>query len=215
MELRPHRLGLDESMLWIGLTGGIATGKSTAAQILRQMGYTVVDADGLAHAAILPKQPPYKLVVDHFGTEILNSDGLIDRPRLGKIVFADPAKRLILESFIHPWIQQEVQHAMEHCRKKNDPLAFYDVPLLFEKKLQAQFDSTLVIYAPRAVQLSRMQKRDGLSLADCEKRLASQIDIEAKRKLATATIENIQTLEKLQQNLNEFVTFKLKTHVKT
>src|SRR4051794_13154392 len=122
-------------MLWVGLTGSIGSGKSTAAKILREMGYSVLDADQAARQALSPGMPAEAEVLKLFGTS--------ERRALGKIVFSDPAKLLQLEQLIHPYVKKEVLKERQQLEQQGAEVAFYDVPLLFEKQMEKDFDLIL------------------------------------------------------------------------
>lgn len=175
------------SMIWVGLTGGIASGKSTVANILKEMGIPVVDADQLAHAALRHHQLK---IVATFGPEILGSDQTIDRRKLGSKIFADPKLRKVLESLTHPYIRAQVAEQKKRLQASGVPLAVYDVPLLFESDLAKQFDHVLLVYSPAAVSVQRMMARNGLTQAEAQQRIANQMDIEKKKALADTVIDN-------------------------
>ena len=192
-------------MQWIGLTGGVATGKSTVAQILRAQGCSVVDADQLARQAIVKESEGFKQVVKVFGPEVLNSEGDLDRSWLGKVVFSDPKLREKLEEIIHPIVRQLA--LAEKIRLESEGLdrAFYDIPLLFEKNLEALFDQVLLVYSPEEIQIERMKTRDGFSEKEARQRLAVQVPIEEKKKRADTVIENTGSLEDLEHSVLEYL----------
>jgi len=192
-------------MKWIGLTGGIATGKSTVAQVLRAQGCSVIDADQLARQAVAKGSEGFQRVVRVFGSEVLNSKGDLDRNRLGKAVFSDPKLRDELEKIIHPLVRQLALAEKSRLKSKGLDQAFYDVPLLFEKNLEALFDQVLLVYAPEETQIERMKTRDGFSEKEARKRLAAQVPIEEKKKRAGTVIENTGTLEDLERNIVEYL----------
>ena len=192
-------------MLWIGLTGGIATGKSTSTKVLREWGYPVVDADAIAREVVSPGSKGLEQVVAEFGSDILTEKGELNRPRLGKVVFSDPEKRRKLEQILHPLIQTKVKEQRGLLESQGHAYAFYDVPLLFENHLQDQFDQVVLIYTPRRLQLDRLMQRDGLDQAEAEKRLAAQMDIEIKKDLADHIIDNQKTEVELAQELRQLL----------
>ena len=185
-------------MEWIGLTGGIATGKSTVAQVLKAQGCVVVDADQLARQAVAKNSEGFKQVVKTFGTKVLNSEGDLDRSRLGKLVFSDPNYREKLEKIIHPIVRHLALAEKARLESQGVERAFYDVPLLFEKNLESLFDQVLLVYAPEKLQIERMRARDGFSEPEARKRLAAQVPIEEKRSRATQVIDNSGSLEELE-----------------
>lgn len=190
-------------MKWIGLTGGIASGKSTVAQILKDQGLPVVDADQIAKAVVELSQPGFGQVVDHFGKTILKPDGSLDRKKLGQMVFTDPTKLLELEKILHPLVQTETLKQKQSFEKNGHAFAFYDVPLLFEKNLEGQFDAIVVVASSEDLQKMRMKSRDSLSDVEISDRLKSQIPISSKIKKATWVIQNDGTLEDLRKETLE------------
>jgi dephospho-CoA kinase len=188
-------------MKWIGLTGGIGTGKSTVAKILRDMGLPVVDADQLARQSTAVGSPGLKRVAAEFGAGVLDSSGELDRSALGAIVFSDPKKREDLEGILHPIIQELRAKARRELEQAGCEMAFYDVPLLFEKNLEDEFDSTVLVYANPEEQVRRVVERDGLSLSDAEARLRAQLPIDEKVKRADFVIFNRGSLSDLKANV--------------
>jgi dephospho-CoA kinase len=174
----------------VGLTGGIATGKSTFAAELRARGAPVIDADALARAAVAPGTPALAEIARAFGPAVLAPDGALDRKRMGAIAFADPAARRRLEAITHPAVRAAMLAETARLAAAGHPLAFYDVPLLFEIGLDRELDSVVVVYAPSAVQEERLARRDGLSPAEAAARLAAQLDVEEKAARADFVVEN-------------------------
>jgi dephospho-CoA kinase len=174
----------------IGLTGGIATGKSTVAGMLAARGAVVIDADLLAREAIAPGQPGFDEVLARFGREIVDDSGAVDRAALGAIVFADPAARAELEAITHPRIGALMQARLRDALASPAPLAVADIPLLFENGRDAAFPQTLLVYAPAEVQLQRLRERDGLDSQAARQRLDAQMPIDEKRARATWVIDN-------------------------
>lgn len=188
-------------MLWIGLTGGIASGKSTVSQILKKMHYDVVDADVLAREVIEPGSEGYQKILQHFGPGILLNNQNIDRIRLGEIVFKNSQELLFLESVIHPAIQQRLLKIKSELVAQKKKIAFYDVPLLFEKKLQYQFDAVVLVWCDSLIQLQRLMQRNQLSKADAELRIRAQIPLDDKKSLSDFVILNSGSLQDLEQQV--------------
>lgn len=186
-------------MKWIGLTGGIASGKSTVSKILQDLGLPIVDADQIAKKVVDPGQPGLQKVVSHFGKEILKSDGSLDRKKLGQMVFGKPKQLLELENILHPLIKAETLKQRQEFEKQGKAFAFYDVPLLFEKNLENQFDAIIVVTSSEDLQKSRMKARDLLSDEEIANRLKSQIPLSIKIGKATWVLKNDGTLEELKQ----------------
>ncbi|RKN85459.1 dephospho-CoA kinase [Paenibacillus ginsengarvi] len=189
----------------IGLTGGIACGKSTVAAMLVKRGAILIDADQIAREVVLPGAPALGLVAERFGEGVLMLDGTLNRKALGEIVFRDAAARKDLEAILHPRIRALMRERMESSEREfPHRLVVVDVPLLFESKLEAMFEETLLVYIPRELQLKRLQARDGLTLQQAESRLAAQMPIEAKRELADTIIDNSGDLAAAEQQVAEY-----------
>lgn len=183
----------------IALTGGIATGKSTVASLLGLNGLRIIDADTIAHR-ILDENSAW--VIKRFGHEFVKN-GKVDRPALGKIVFADPEAKKELERFLHP----KIRAAIEEQSDKQDRLKYpylIDIPLFFETS-SYPIKNSVVVYTPKALQLERFMKRNGFSEEESLRRIESQMDIEEKKKRATWVIDNSSNLKHLQHECEQFV----------
>ena len=178
-------------MLNIGLTGGIASGKSTVAKMFQERGAYLIDLDELAHFVEEPDQPAWKAIVDYFGYDILNEDRTINRVELGLIVFADQKKLSILNSIVHPAVVDEWRLRIDDLYEI-DPCAVVisDVPLLIEVAMQDQVDLVILVYAAPEVQIERLMERNGCSREEAVKRLASQMPIDDKIPYADIVIDN-------------------------
>jgi dephospho-CoA kinase len=174
----------------VGLTGGIASGKSTFAARLRERGAAVLDADALAREAVAQGSPGLAEVVQAFGPDVLAPDGALDRKRVGERVFADPAARARLERIVHPRVRAAMREAVGRLAAAGAEVAFYDVPLLYEAGVDREVDLVVVVWAPRAVQLARLAARDGLRGAAAEARLAAQLPLDEKAARADAVVAN-------------------------
>ncbi len=192
-------------MKWVGLTGGMGTGKSTVASMIQNLGYNVLNADTIAHKALEPGSSGFQKIVEFFGKEILDSKGSIDRKKLGAVVFDDKFKLNKLESFTHPFIQSYTLKEKERLAASGVDLAFYDVPLLYEKRLQKNFDCVIVVHCKKDLQFKRAQERTGLSLDEVRKRIAQQISVEQKMTLADYKIRNDGSLDELQMNVQSLI----------
>lgn len=179
-----------DGMRLIGLSGGIATGKSTVAALLAAQGAAVVDADSIAREVVEPGTPALDQIRQRFGDSILSGDGRIDRAALGRRVFADAAERRTLEQITHPRITELMQQRIASALGSPAQLVVVDVPLLFENARQGLFEATMLVYAAPQVQLQRLRARDGLDEAEAQQRLAAQMPIDHKRALATWVIDN-------------------------
>ena len=179
----------------IGLTGGIACGKSTVSKILRSLGAKVIDADAAAHALSQPQQPLYDAYVARFGAEILTAQGTLDRAAIGRIIFKDPNVRAEIDALAHPLIQAAVEQQMQAVCP-NAPAVVLDVPLLFEAGWEALTDEVWVVSLPEDVQLVRLMERDPvMTEAEARARIAAQIPLSEKRARADVVIDNSGTKE--------------------
>ncbi|MFL1671582.1 dephospho-CoA kinase [Paenibacillus dendritiformis] len=189
----------------IGLTGGIASGKSTVSRLLVERGALLVDADRIAREIVLPGSPALDQIADRFGADMLLPDGSLDRKRLGNVVFSDAAARKALEEITHPAIRQEMITQMRRLEEEHpQSLVVVDVPLLYESGLTDRFEEIVVVYVPQAIQLERLMRRDGLTKAEASERLLSQWDIEMKRERADYVIDNSNGIEETRQQVEQF-----------
>jgi dephospho-CoA kinase len=177
--------------LLVGLTGGIASGKSTVSRQLAELGSRVIDADLLAREVVQPGEPAWHAVVEAFGPEILQADRTLDRKRLGALVFADPERRRRLEAITHPAIQARRQERLDALAAEHfDGVVVLDVALLIEVGGAPHVDRLVVVYAEPAIQRERLIRRDGLDEAEAERRLGSQMPLGDKVRLAHYVIDN-------------------------
>jgi dephospho-CoA kinase len=186
----------------IGLTGGIASGKSTVAGMLAAKGAWIVDADQLARRVVGPGTPALSEIAQAFGPEVIAADGALDRRRLAELVFADEAARQRLNSIVHPGVLELSQAEILEAQSAGAGIIIYDVPLLFETGRQAEFQGTLLVWVEGQTQLLRLRLRSDLSEAEAEARIASQMPMERKRELADWVIDNSGTLEETQALLD-------------
>lgn len=192
-------------MKWTGLTGGIATGKSTAAKLLEGLGFPVIDADQISHKVTEVGAEGYLRVVSHFGKDILNEDNSINRKKLGHLVFSSPQLKFELETILHPIIKVHVDLQRKKYEVGGVALCFYDVPLLFEKNLMANFKSTVLIWCNNQMQLERLMSREGLSADEAYIRIKNQLPMIDKVKLATHCIDNSGDTEDLLKQLRHLI----------
>ena len=187
-------------MILVGLTGGVATGKSTVAAMLKECGAVVIDADLLAREVVTPGKPAWKEIVAAFGKSVLNSDGTLNRHALGAIVFRHPAKRLVLERMIHPRVAREQKRLTREAARNNpNAVVIYDVPLLFEAGIDKRVNTTLVVTADRETQIARLKSRNGLSRAEAIRRIKSQMPLSKKIRLADHVIDGTLPLSQLRK----------------
>ena len=178
----------------IGLTGGIATGKSYVAGKIKEAGVPIVDADVLAREVVAPGTTGLAAVRKRFGPDAVRRDGTMDRVRIAQIVFKDKRARLDLEAIIHPAVQRAIDDFFAQLPKRT-PFAVADVPLLYETKREGQFQEVVVVACPRDIQLMRLMERNKLSKEDAERRLSAQLPIDQKVKKATHVIRTEGTFE--------------------
>jgi dephospho-CoA kinase len=183
-------------MIWVGITGPMGSGKSSVASLLRARGYAVIDADQVVHDLLQMGSPVLNAVFQAFGHDVRNVDGTLNRRALGQVVFADPEKRARLEAILHPEVKAETARRKSALASQGARAAFYDVPLLFEKGMESQFDAVLVVTASPENRMKRLQARTGLSAAEIEDRWKAQLPPEYKESRASVLIRNDgQTLD--------------------
>jgi dephospho-CoA kinase len=185
----------------IGLTGGIGTGKSTVAGLLRERGATVIDADEATRAVQARGSEGLRRLVEEFGPDILGADGGLDRARLGEIAFGDAGARQRLNAVIHPLVREWMAERQREAQERGDPLVVLDIPLLFETRGAGAFDTVLLVFAPDDVAVRRLVERRGLSEDQARARVAAQMSIEEKRALASHLIENTGSLDELRERV--------------
>lgn len=174
----------------IGLTGSIASGKSTVTAILREIGAPVIDADAIVHELQQPGTEVTAAIAREFGPGVLRPDGSLDRAALGRMVFADPERRRALEAIVHPAVRVEMLRRIEELRREGRPAAVLDIPLLYESGWDRLVDEVWVVYVDRATQKARLIARSGLSPEEAEARIAAQGDLEEKARRADRVIDN-------------------------
>jgi dephospho-CoA kinase len=190
----------------VGLTGGIASGKSTVSSILIEKGITVIDADIEARLAVEKGEEAFYKIISHFGEEVQLADGSIDRGKLGSIIFHNEEKRMILNNIVHPAVRKRMIGKKEKAIANGEKLIIMDIPLLFESNLTSMVDRTLLVYVDETIQLERLMKRNQLSKVDAIARIRSQMPLEEKIQLADAVINNNGTIEDTNKQLVEILT---------
>lgn len=186
----------------IGLTGSIATGKSTVANMIKELGIPVIDADKIAREVVEPGEPAYEQIVNQFGQGILFPDGTLDRKKLGSIVFQNKEKREQLNCIVHPAIRKKMDAQKNDYLQRGFKTVVMDIPLLFEgKRNQNEFDKILLVAVSEEVQLKRLLERDKMGEEDARNRIRSQMPIKEKIPLADAVIWNNGTLEETKAQL--------------
>jgi dephospho-CoA kinase len=192
--------------LVIGLTGGIASGKSTVSAMFTDMGITVIDADIEARLAVEPGEKAYDEIVSHFGKDILEEDRTINRPKLGEIIFNDEEKRMLLNSIVHPAVRERMAQKREKAEAADEKAVVLDIPLLFESKLTGLVEKIIVVYVDEQTQLERLMKRNGFSEEEASSRIRSQMPLKDKVGLADAVIDNSGSIEESKQQLVKILT---------
>lgn len=176
-----HPMLSSRPMILVGLTGGVATGKSTVARMFARCGAVVIDADALAHQVVEPGKPAWRAIVKTFGKAVLHPDRTLNRQALGALVFRHPAQLRRLEQIIHPRVAREqARQTREAARTRPKTVVIYDVPLLFEAGIDARVDKILVVTADRATQVARLHHRNGFTRAEAIRRIRSQLPLRDK-----------------------------------
>ncbi|HKK53233.1 MAG TPA: dephospho-CoA kinase [Myxococcota bacterium] len=186
----------------IGLSGGIGSGKSTVTRMLAELGATTIDADAIVHEQQAPGQPMLADIAAAFGDDVIAGDGSLDREALGAIVFRDETARERLGAIVHPPVIAEMMRRARAAVESGAPLVVLDIPLLFEGRQSGRgsgaimdFDETVLVWVSREVQIERTMARDGCSAEEAERRIAAQLPIDEKRRMADHVIDNSGTIE--------------------
>ncbi|KAI8321226.1 dephospho-CoA kinase [Martensiomyces pterosporus] len=193
-------------MLIVGLTGGIATGKSTVSRELLAHSVPVIDADVVAHQVMEPGEVSYNLIVKHFGKEILQQDSpAIDRAKLGGIIFNDPEKRQLLNRCTHPYVRRRIIYMLLSYYVRGYPMCVLDVPLLYESGLDRICGRVAVVACSEERQISRLMDRNGFSKQEAEARISSQMPLKEKVRRATRVIDNNGSVEETHQQVSALI----------
>ena len=188
----------------MALTGGIGTGKSFCLAKFAELGAPTIDADGLARQAVAPGTTGYDRVVARFGAAIVKADGSLDREALGALVFSDADARRALEGIIHPVVYAAIERWFDgHCRTGRVEVAIADIPLLFETRREDDFDAVVVAFCPPALQKARVMERDGLTAAEAERRIVSQVPIAEKALKADHVVDTSGTFDETTRQVRE------------
>ncbi len=190
-------------MLLIGLTGNIASGKSTVAQLLSERGATIIDADILARRAVEAGTPAYHKIVEQWGQAVLAPDGHLDRAALRRVVFNDPAQLEKLNGIVHPEVERLRTRLIGEARQRGDRIVVADIPLLFEKHMADEFDRIILVDAPRPLRLERLVRDRGLRETEAMDMIASQMPADLKRARADFFVENSGTLTDLEHRVED------------
>lgn len=186
-------------MLTVGLTGGIASGKSTISSYYRSQNIPVIDADMESRLAVEKGEPAYVEIVAHFGKGILQEDGTLNRQKLGEIIFSNEAERNVLNSIVHPDVRRRMDKKQRQAVEAGEKIVILDIPLLFENKLNQTVDRTILVYVEEDIQIARLMKRNNLSYEQALNRINTQMPLKEKINLADEVINNNGTIEDSQQ----------------
>ena len=190
-------------MLVVGLTGNIASGKSTVAHLLAARGATIIDADVLARQAVEEGMPAYREIVDRWGRSVLGPDGHLDRGALRRLVFQDQTELEALNRIVHPEVARLREQLMSEARERRDRMVVCDVPLLFETSMVDEFDCIVLVDAPRPTRLDRLVRTRGLHETEAMDMIAAQMPAELKRARADFVIDNTGSLAELEAHVEE------------
>jgi dephospho-CoA kinase len=190
----------------IGLTGGIASGKSTVSNMLKEKGFTVIDADIAARAVVEPGQPALQKIIDVFGPDIQTANGALDRPKLGAIVFHDEEKRKQLNKIVHPAVRKWMIDQKEEAIIAGKKTIFFDIPLLFESNLTWMVEKIVLVYVNPETQLKRLMERNHFSEEEAVARIQSQMPIDEKKERADDIINNNGTIDETEKQVNKWIT---------
>ena len=190
-------------MLLIGLTGNIASGKSTVARLLSERGATIIDADVLARRVVEPGMPAFDEIVRRWGRQVVAPDGALDRDVLRRLVFSQHEQLEELNEIVHPEVAAYRDRLVDEARQRGDRLVVQDIPLLFERGIVDQFDRIVLVDAPRPVRLERLMRERGLSETEAMDMITAQMPAELKRARADYIIENTGTVRELEERVSE------------
>ncbi|MDA7027189.1 dephospho-CoA kinase [Bacillus sp. CLL-7-23] len=189
--------------LVIGLTGGIASGKSTVAHMFQKRGITVVDADLIAKEVVEKGKAAYQKIIEVFGEKVLLDNGEVDRKKLGTLVFTNEDKRKQLNEIVHPEVRKAMIKQRDQAIQANEQFVVLDIPLLYESGLESLTDKVLVVWVPKHLQLERLMKRNQLTEEEAKNRINAQLSLDEKKEKADVVIDNSGSLENTKQQFEE------------
>lgn len=188
----------------VGLTGGIATGKSTVSRMLRSRGAAIVDADQTAREVVEPHTPGWRRIRERFGDQVFRPDGRLDRPALREVVFRDPWARKDLNEILHPLIRERMAEKADLLEKEQpERIIVFDIPLLYESGLTHWVEKVIVVYVPESVQIQRLMEREGIGEEEALRMIRAQMPIEEKRRLADCLVDNSGSLEETERQVDD------------
>ena len=185
----------------VGITGGIACGKSTVSGMLSALGASIIDADQISHSLTAPNGAALPAIRQTFGSSVFNEDGTLDRPALSALVFSDKAAIEKLNAIIHPLVKQHMEDQLTACRKQGAQIVILDVPLLFEASMQNMGDMVACVVAPEEVQIARMASRNGYTREEALSRIRNQMPVSEKARLSDVVIDTNKPLTELQKEI--------------
>ncbi|MFD2305436.1 dephospho-CoA kinase [Enterococcus termitis] len=188
----------------LGLTGGIATGKSTVVDLFKKHGFPIVDADVIAREVVEIGTPGLAEIVSEFGSEMLLSDGSLNRKKLGALIFSDDEKRVKLNQLLSPFLRAAILSEIDE-KQQQAKLVIVDIPLLYEGGYETFVDQVAVVYIPEELQLDRLMKRDNLTRTEAKQRVDSQLPIEQKRQRANIVFDNQKTVEETKKSVDKWI----------
>jgi dephospho-CoA kinase len=191
--------------LIIGLTGGIASGKSTVSNMLKEMKITVIDADIEARLAVKKGEPAHFRILQEFGSNLILPDGEIDRQKLGSIIFNDEQKRQLLNEIVHPEVRKRMLEKKETAIQNGEKIVILDIPLLFESKLTYMVEKIILVYVDENIQLQRLMNRNELTYDEATARIKSQLPLSEKLALADEVINNNGTIPETKAQLEKIL----------
>lgn len=189
----------------LGLTGGIASGKSTVSNMIKRLGFVVIDADVVAREVVEVAEPAYRQIVKEFGTEILHKDQTINREKLGSIIFHDDEKRKKLNRIVHPAVRKRMNDLKKQYIENKERVIVLDIPLLFESKLTHLVEKVILVYVDQDVQKKRLLQRNDLTVEEANARIASQMPLKDKIRLADGVINNNGSIDETYAQLKEIL----------
>ncbi|WP_074018178.1 dephospho-CoA kinase [Massilibacterium senegalense] len=189
----------------VGITGGIASGKSTVVTMLKEMKFPIIDADLIAREVVRVGEEAYEKIVEHFGSDILLEDHTINRAKLGEIVFNNEKERLALNAIVHPAVRKRMNEKKEKWIAAGESVIFLDIPLLFESKLTNMVEKVLLIYVDEETQVERLMERNDFTQEQARSRIASQMQLKEKKTLSDAVIDNNGSVENTKTQLLEIL----------
>ncbi|MEK4653059.1 dephospho-CoA kinase [Niallia sp. FSL W8-0954] len=191
--------------LIVGLTGGIASGKSTISSYYQSLNIPIIDADIESRLAVEKGEPAYLKIAAHFGKGVLHSDGTLNRQKLGEIIFSNEEERRVLNSIVHPDVRRRMDEKQKKAVESGEKVVILDIPLLFENKLNHTVDRTILVYVDQDTQITRLMKRNDLSYEQALKRINAQMPLQEKLALADEVINNNGSMEESIQQANRIL----------